>query len=273
MDRYKDAETTKGIRKEGERMERGINIGVTALVIINAILLCTSVALYIVKENEIEKRILLDKQLEDTVMERRSLSAEVEKVRSVNKEMELDLAVKKYQIRNLQEKFDILMVQSKMAGGEDTSVTTELLAIQDDYYALQEDYDQLQQSKEILEHRLQDMMRSGVKLQTIVVEPEEREPERPQRFTRVAEPEPVETVTGEVLAVNKEYEFLVVNLGMNSGITKDSDISIYKGNELMGTATVEKLYDNISAVVVSDKKQLNQIKIGDTVIGTVDKYL
>ena len=63
----------------------------------------------------------------------------------------------------------------------------------------------------------------------------------------------------------------MVNIGLKDGISEDSDISIYRGYNLIAIGGVEKLYENISAVIVNDIEQLRQIKVGDVAVASVEE--
>lgn len=246
-------------------MSKGVGVSVTLLVLLSVAFLCSSVALYIIKENELEKRIAVEKQLVDVKQEAEKVKAEFEELKEAKAGIELELAVKEKEIQGYQEKFELIKAERSALENEKITLVSKSTQIQHDLLAMVEEFEQLQKAKEVLEQRLKGMMDSSVKLKTIIVEPEPAEEEREALVKK--------TVAGEVLAVNKEYEFLVINLGRINGLDADSGISIYRSSELIAIAKIEKLYENISAIVIDDKGQLDRVKVGDAVVATLGQLV
>jgi hypothetical protein len=73
-------------------------------------------------------------------------------------------------------------------------------------------------------------------------------------------------VTGEVLTVNREFAFLVVNLGKSNGITEGMRLNIRRDNRNLAHVKVETVREHISAAALIDKENLSQIRAGDTVL-------
>jgi len=262
MKKYKEADMA---RKEEGGMSRGVGVSVTLLVLLSVAFLCSSVALYIVKENELEKRITLEKQLADVKQEAKKVAADFEELKEVKTRIELELAVKEKEIQNYQEKFALIEAERSALENEKVTLVSKAIDIQQDLLVMGEEFDQLRMAKEVLEQKLKGMLDSSVKLKTIIVEPEPAEEEKEALIE--------ETVAGEVLAVNKEYEFLVINLGRINGLDTDSGVSIYRSSELIAIAKIEKLYENISAIVIDDKRQLERVKVGDAVVATLGQSI
>ncbi|PIU41590.1 MAG: hypothetical protein COS99_04570 [Candidatus Omnitrophica bacterium CG07_land_8_20_14_0_80_42_15] len=290
-------------------MNKVFNVGIILWILISVALVSSCVAFYIMKENEMEKRIILERKLETVTKEKDQLSEEIEVLKEAKTEAELKLALKEKDLQNLHEKFEMAKMENSLSVNEKSTlesekaelekeraalqaerskITGDLLATQTSLAKVKEDFEQLQQAKEVLEQKLKDAMNSGVKLETIVVEPtgstefskaESREAkeeisyaEKETKNTKEPE-EAIEEgdIRGEVLAVNKEYEFLVINLGVSNGINEDSQILIYRESDLIAKGNIEKLYENISAVVVDNKDELRKVKIGDVVIAKLNK--
>ncbi|MDD5503991.1 MAG: hypothetical protein PHV77_01610 [Candidatus Omnitrophica bacterium] len=71
--------------------------------------------------------------------------------------------------------------------------------------------------------------------------------------------------SGEVLTVNREFAFLVTNLGKSSGIEEGLVLDIRRDNKSLGRCRVETVRENISAAALVDKDNLSQIRAGDKV--------
>ena len=266
IESYREADKIRREEEEGA-MNRTLGFGLTLLVLISVALLCSTVGLYIIKENEIEKRIALEEALSKTTEEMKVVKVNLADLKEIKTKIEFELALKNRELQDYKDRLSFVKLESGTLEGEKSDLSDRYLLIQQNFAKLQDDFYRLQQSKEVLEQRLKNAMDSRVKLKTIIVEPEQH-----------AEAAPIEetiekTIEGEVLAVNREYEFLVINLGLNNGLNTDSDVSIYRSSELVAMAQIEKLYDNISAVVVNDKKQMENVKVGDTVVASIGEYI
>lgn len=70
---------------------------------------------------------------------------------------------------------------------------------------------------------------------------------------------------GQVIVVNREYDFIVVNLGKNHGLTIGQEFQIVRGEEVLGRAKVEKVYDELSAAAILPESKKDAIREGDLV--------
>lgn len=71
---------------------------------------------------------------------------------------------------------------------------------------------------------------------------------------------------GKVLVLNKEYNFVVINLGSKDGVFMGDQFSIYEGSKYIGDVKVEKLQDSMSAAGFLSEDIKDKIKEGDKVI-------
>lgn len=58
-------------------------------------------------------------------------------------------------------------------------------------------------------------------------------------------------VQGEIIAVNEEFDFVVVNLGRSNGIEKGARFFVYRGGRALGEARVEMVHENLSAATLT----------------------
>jgi hypothetical protein len=70
---------------------------------------------------------------------------------------------------------------------------------------------------------------------------------------------------GQVIVVNREYDFIVMNLGKNHGLSIGQEFQIVRGSEVLGRVKVEKVYDELSAAAILPESKKSTIKEGDTV--------
>lgn len=79
----------------------------------------------------------------------------------------------------------------------------------------------------------------------------------------------LETATGpKVLTVNRKFNFVVVNLGMQDGIKMGDRLKVFKQGQQCATVQVEKLYDKFSAATLLEENPKQQVVEGDEISRT-----
>ena len=69
--------------------------------------------------------------------------------------------------------------------------------------------------------------------------------------------------SGEVLTVNREFAFLVINMGKSHGIEEGMVLSIRRDDRNLAQVRVETVREHISAAALVDKENMAQIRAGD----------
>jgi hypothetical protein len=69
----------------------------------------------------------------------------------------------------------------------------------------------------------------------------------------------------QVMVVNRDYDFIVMNQGKNHGVAVGQEFQIFRGPEVLGRAKVEKVYDELSAAALLPESKKNHIREGDSV--------
>ena len=70
---------------------------------------------------------------------------------------------------------------------------------------------------------------------------------------------------GQVVVINREYDFVVMNMGRNHGLSVGQEFQIVRGTQVLGKVKVEKVYDELSAAAILPESQKNNIREGDAV--------
>jgi prefoldin subunit 5 len=73
-------------------------------------------------------------------------------------------------------------------------------------------------------------------------------------------------LSGEVLTVNREFAFLVVNLGKTSGIKEGMVLTVLRDNKNLAKVKVETVREYISVASFLDNENMLLIKTGDSVL-------
>lgn len=79
------------------------------------------------------------------------------------------------------------------------------------------------------------------------------------------EVKPASELVGKVLMVNKEYSFVVIDLGKRDGLQLEDILSVYHNNEFIGKVQVQRLEEEISAVAVLPEWQNVEFSENDKV--------
>ena len=73
-------------------------------------------------------------------------------------------------------------------------------------------------------------------------------------------------VRGRVVTVNKEHNFVVIDLGRQNGIDIGTTFNVYRGEMLLGSIEVIQARDRIAAADIKDIKEGLTIEIDDVVV-------
>jgi hypothetical protein len=74
---------------------------------------------------------------------------------------------------------------------------------------------------------------------------------------------------GKVLVINKDYNFVVINLGTRDGVEVGTPFSIFRGNKYIGDIKVEKVHDAMSAAGFVTDGLKDIVNEGDKVVQKV----
>ena len=92
-----------------------------------------------------------------------------------------------------------------------------------------------------------------VQLQPIVVKAAEETPKKPA------------AAAGQVLAINEENNFVIIDLGEDSGVKVGQTFNVYRNNQQIATLEVIQTRKEISAADIKNLSSGSKIKIGDMV--------
>jgi hypothetical protein len=72
-------------------------------------------------------------------------------------------------------------------------------------------------------------------------------------------------LVGEILTINREFDFVVISLGKVDGIKEGMALQVYRDENRLGQIEIETVRDNISAAAITDKENLSRMRPGDKV--------
>jgi predicted RNase H-like nuclease (RuvC/YqgF family) len=71
--------------------------------------------------------------------------------------------------------------------------------------------------------------------------------------------------SGKVVAINKRYNFVIINIGKNDGLEEDTVLIVHRGKNFIGKVRVERVYEKMSAAMLLKDWMQDNIKTGDKI--------
>ncbi len=160
---------------------------------------------------------------------------------------------------------DDVKAEAESARREKATLTEDLAKAKQSYQALSNELTTLRQAKEALEKRVKEMLAARAKEaeRIVVTPPAVSVPAASGPITSV--PAASRGQAGKVLVVNREFNFVVANLGSRDGIRAGTRYEILRNGQRIATAEVEKIYDNMSAANLLQEEKKSDVKEGDEV--------
>ena len=155
-----------------------------------------------------------------------------------------------------QREIDRLGKDLEQVRSERTTLVEQVAQLKTQQDTAQKQLEELQQAKAQLETKvleLSDSSMPSVELEKVVVS---GVPGLQQ---------PASSVQGQILVINREYDFIVVNLGKNQGLGVGQELHIVRGQDILGRVKIEKLYDELSAAAILPGTKEDVIREGDVV--------
>ncbi len=259
------------------------------LVILSAVMTFAAVTFYMGRSQEQAKRLYTESQLEEARRVKTALEKEKTALTQAKTELESKLQVLQGKVTSLEADAKLVAEQLAMekrnaAAARDELASTkkqaddartrldserrEKLALADelakakqDAKQLNDELAQLRQAKDALEHRVKDVMTGDSSADTIVVTPSNQSINR--GVISAAPNAPMGD--GKVLVVNREFKFVVVNLGERDGVRAGQFLELSRSGRPVARVQVERVYDNMAAANMLPEAMKMEIKEGDQV--------
>jgi len=263
-------------------MSKTFKMVLVLLIVASVISSVLAVLAYMGKEREYMKRIAVEDKLAATLKEKRSLEKELETVNAAKEQAEAKIAKIEDKVKELYSQVDEEKAKGEAAATsleakvaelgklktdlekekkEKLVISKKLDDLQFDYERVKKEVTRLNNEKMDLEKRIKDLReKESVNLDKIVVNTSEAGP-----FQQAKEaPKPL--LQGRVLVVNKEYSFIVVDIGQDKGVQKGTVFEVMDGNTSIGKAEIDKVYDTMSSATVLAGGRINDMKKGNAIV-------
>lgn len=252
---------------------------------------------YAAKNTERTKRIAVEQELMQTKEAIQRLSKEKEELSKAKEALDEQVTTLKQQAemvsgqlaqeKRAREALTAELAQARKEGSqwkvqldseqkEKVALTEDLAKAKQSYQALSNELTTLRQAKEALEKRVKEMLAERAKqAEQIVVTPSagaagtvpapSLTPPTGSVGVVSAVPAGKAPLEGKILVVNREFNFVVMNLGSKDGVRAGNRYSVFKGTKRIGAVEVERIYDNLSAANVLEEEKKGEIREGDVV--------
>lgn len=173
-------------------------------------------------------------------------------------------------VKSIKSENDILKRQLKTQGSRKTNLETQLAELQKEKgdfenklsvmdSVLKDNIMQIDNFKRQLESTQKDRFVVGNKKETVELAPIVV---RPKQETQSKASAPLASI-GKIVSVNTDNNFVIIDLGEDSGIRMGDTFQVYRHNNAIATVEVIQVRPDISACDI--KKQTSAIEAGDTV--------
>ncbi len=260
-------------------MSKTFKIVLVLLIVASIVSAVFAVIGFIGKEREYMKRVVLEDKLALTLKEKRNVEKDLETAKSAKELMETKIT--KFEEKAKEQSFQLEEAKQK---SESTSVDleakkTELVKIKVDLDnekkekiniskkldSLQVDYDKIKREASRLTNEKMDLEKKIVELQEkqsvnldkIVVSSNDGD-----GASQAIKP----VMQGKVLVVNKEYSFIVTDVGQDKNIQKGMKFDVMDGPKFLGKAEIDKVYDTMSSAAILPGGKINDMKKGNVIV-------
>jgi len=243
-----------------------------AVILIFVVLAAGSLLLYQKERND---NVQLKSQIEEVTALKRSAENKLDESKKVIAELQAKLQESKDEISALTGE-----VERERASRQETAAKIEqlisdleqqktlradlenkLISAQDEGKKIKAQLKDLESQKSDLESKVKDLEAArNVELGKVVVYPDAADKTRAKsgnKKTDVAAAQAKDkaakkaVLEGKVLVVNKEFNFIVFNLGNKDGVQTGSEFSVYHADKYVGDVKVEKVHEAMSAAEFS----------------------
>lgn len=202
-------------------------------------LLITSIVFYVLKEKETALRTCIQGQLTETIEEKRVVVGELAETVRSKEIMQKELTAQKEKSFVLEKEIDEKKQQIQIT----------LDKLEKEIAARQQAEAQLVtavKEKGLLEAKLKEFIKMPkmVELEKIVIKPTSR-------------------ITGKILAVNKEYAFVIIDLGKANKLNLGDILSVYRDDKFIGRVQIEDIQEDTSAATILPEWHNKEFKEDD----------
>lgn len=232
----------------------------------------------VLQMQEREKRQAKERELQEAVIENEELQGRLQETQQAKARLEEEFTRTRGELSKTQEQL-VKAVEEQTALSKSveerqqeinhltsnlTEARSEAKQISAQLAEIQAERDAMKQQLAELETKLSELSGPSeptVELEKVLV----RDDQAQTRELASVLDAPQGSADGQILVVNREYDFIVMNLGKNHGLSIGQEFQVIRGNQVLGKVKVEKVYDELSAAAILPESQKDNIREGDNV--------
>lgn len=234
---------------------------------------------------ERDKRLAKEREIVLILAERDDLKGQVEEIQRAKSRIEEELNSSRAELNAAQDKLaqatsardalaksvddrqkevDRLTKDMEQARNERRSLASQIEEFSSERSALQQQLADLEKAKSDLESKVMQLSeKPTVELDKIVVTNDLMDAGGGAAMAVSAMS--AGPMNGQIVVVNRDYDFIVMNLGKKQGLSIGQEFTIVRGEQVLGRVKVEKIYDELSAAAILPDSRKDSIREGDTV--------
>lgn len=234
---------------------------------------------FVGKEREYMKRIVVEDKLALALKEKKSMERDLESAKTAKKDSEDKIIKMEEKVKDISSQLDEIKQKGETAIAELEIKKTELAkikieldnekkeklniskkldTIQSDYDKIKKDAARLTNENMDLEKKIAELQeKQSINLDKIVVNSGDED-----ASSQAVKP----LMEGKILVVNKEYNFIVSDIGQDKGIQKGAKFDVMDGSRFLGQAEIDKVYDTMSSATILPGGKINDMKKGNVII-------
>lgn len=196
-------------------------------------------------EETIKVKVNLETQLKDTETKLEGISKELADEKQAKEVLEAEIETVKKDTLSLRSQLDSEKRSRLVLTTEKSKLSDDLTKVKKDYDSLKMQLEQVKRVKDALEAKVSDMLsKQQAQLEKIVVTPKD--------------------IEGKVMVVNKDFGFIVINLGEKDGIRVGTVFEVLRDNKQIGKVQVDKVYPSMSGATILPETKV-RLKENDVV--------
>ena len=275
---------------QGRRPTRGAQAGKTLvplLSVLTALAMGVAAFAIVLQMQEREKRQARELELQRAMTENQTLTGKLQDLQQAKARVEDDLSHTRKELtqsqddlaKTVQDKETLaksvedrekeiarLAKDLEQSQSDAKRITTQLSEIQSAHDLMKQQLADAEKAKGDLESKVMELSkRPTVELDKVLVTNEEEAPGGGMAVPVSTAATGSSLAEGQVVVVNREYDFIVMNLGKHHGLSVGQEFQVVRGGEILGKVKVEKIYDELSAAAILPDSKKENIREGDTV--------
>lgn len=201
--------------------------------------------------------VFMDKKAEESL--RIKTEGELDVQRSENKKLTLAYDQLNQEKQALEKQLEEGTIRAQGLFKDLQGEKTNRAKSEEDLSKVREDYQKLSQELEILQQKYSDLEQGFQPLESA-----------PERLRTEVELPPVVVSSeprqkGKVLVVNRDFNFIVVDMGYQDKLDKGAFLALTRGGKPVARVQADKIYDQFSACTITEESKSNPIQEGDLV--------